>query len=68
MGVLRGSALIRAVFWLAAVPSDARSRRRIPLRLRLGLADRLGPELRQGRPQRADARREGVTVALDDVV
>jgi hypothetical protein len=38
------------------------------LRWRQGLADRLGPELRQDRPQRADARRERVLVAFNDVV
>src|SRR5580704_15482460 len=32
------------------------------------LANRLRPELGEDRPQRADARREGVTVVLDDVV
>jgi hypothetical protein len=43
-------------------------RRRIYLQGWRGLADRLRPELGEDRPQRADARREGVTVALHDIV
>jgi hypothetical protein len=40
----------------------------MPLWGRQRLANRLRSELVEDRPQRADARREGVAVALDDVV
>src|SRR5260370_40696086 len=41
------------------------SRRRVHLRRRQGLANRLRPELWEDRPQRADARRERVAVIVN---
>jgi hypothetical protein len=53
---------------LTASPISAFRWWRIHLRRRQGLADRLGSEFGANRPQRVDARRERVSVALDDVV
>ena len=49
-------------------PASDEARRPIMLGRRQGLANRLRSELPQDRPQRADAGRERVAVALDDIV
>jgi hypothetical protein len=55
--------------WPATPPSGCcRSRRRIDLRWwRQGLADRLGSEFSEDRPQGLDARRERVTIVSGGV-
>ena len=53
---------------LASSPIAASRRRRVHLRRRQGLANRLRSELGEDGSQRADTRRERVTVVLDNVV
>ena len=53
---------------LTTSPVSAFRWRRVDLPRRQGLAYRFRPELGEDRPQRADARREGVAVVLDDIV
>jgi hypothetical protein len=59
---------IAQCYLTAAAPASDEARGRIHLRRQQGLAHRLRPELGEYAPQRADARRERVTVVLDDVV
>jgi hypothetical protein len=55
-------------WWENSSPDLARVLAANPDLRRQRLANRLRPELGEDRPQRAAARREGVTVVLDDVV
>jgi len=52
----------------SAAPASDEAWWRVHRRRREGLADRLRSDLCENAPQRADARRERVAVALDDVV
>ena len=50
---------------LAALPSRLRSWRLVMPQRRQGLANRLGPQLREDRPQRLYSGREGIAIGVD---